>query len=233
MRAPARPARPAPSTDAAECVPLALAVSPRGVLHLDQGEFASFTGSVQEYLASKSPLWNLVGRVYFHLAENKRDPGAPFAFLASYATRLSKQARGQHAPLGRALEEYAGARDRQKLLALLGPVQRAAEKSPVIKALVDSGEIYHPLAWTPEEAYAFLKKIPACEASGGVVRVPDWWHAPTPSGGRRGVRTSSATATTRAACRAGGATCGAALSSISRSSPGRSPPWCAAARSTP
>ena len=145
-----------------------------------QGDIASFTGSVQEYLASKSPLWNLVGRVHFHLAENKRDPRAPFAFMASYATRLSKQARVQHAPLGRAVEEYAGARDRQKLLALLGPVQRAAESSPVIKALVDSGQIYHPLAWTPGEAYAFLKEVPACEASGVIVRVPDWWHAKRP-----------------------------------------------------
>ena len=145
-----------------------------------QGEIAAFAGSVQEYLASKSPLWNLVGRVHFHLAENKRSDDTPFAFLASYATRLSKQARVQHAPLGRALEEFAGARDKQKLLALLGPVQRAAEESPVIKALVDSGEIYHPLAWTPEEAYAFLREIPACEASGVVVRVPDWWHAKRP-----------------------------------------------------
>jgi non-specific serine/threonine protein kinase len=145
-----------------------------------QGDLAGFSGSVQEYLASKSPLWNVVGRVHFHLAENKRNPDTPFAFLATYATRLSQQARVQHAPLGRALQEYAGAHDRQKLLALLGPVQRAAEKSPVIKALVDSGEIYHPIAWTPEEAHAFLQAIPACEASGVVVRVPDWWHAKRP-----------------------------------------------------
>ena len=145
-----------------------------------QREIAGFEGSAQEYLTAKSPLWNLVGRVHFHLAENKRDPRAPFAFMASYAVRLSKQARVQHAPLGRAIEEYAGARDRQKLLSLLGPVQRAAESSPVIKALVDSGEIYHPLAWTPAEAHAFLKEVPACEASGVIVRVPDWWHAKRP-----------------------------------------------------
>src|SRR5207244_1589232 len=38
------------------------------------------------YLRAQSPLWNLVGRVHFHLAENKRDPGKPFAFLATYTT---------------------------------------------------------------------------------------------------------------------------------------------------
>jgi non-specific serine/threonine protein kinase len=159
-----------------------------------QGDIGRFTGSVQEYLASKSPLWNLVGRVHFHLAENKRDPRAPFAFMATYATRLSKQARVQHAPLGRAIEEYASARDRQKLLSLLGPVQRAAEQSALIKSLVDSGEIYHPLAWTPSEAFAFLQQIAACEASGVVVRVPDWWHAKRPPRPRVNVTVGAAKA---------------------------------------
>ena len=169
-----------PMTGAEYLTTEVLAAAWSAILREIQGEIVKFTGSAAEYLASKSPLWNVVGRVHFHLAENKRDERAPFAFMASYATRLSKQARVQHAPLGRALEEYAGARDRKKLLALLGPVQRAAEQSPVIKALVDSGEIYHPLAWTPGEAHAFLKEAPACEASGVVVRVPDWWHAKRP-----------------------------------------------------
>ncbi len=169
-----------PMTGAEYLTPEILAASWSAIVGEIQGEIADFKGTAAEYLASKSPLWNLVGRVHFHLAENKRDDRAPFAFMATYATRLSKQARVQHAPLGRAIEEYAGARDRQKLLALLDPVQRAAEKSPVIKALVDSGEIYHPLAWTPGEAHAFLKEIPACEASGVIVRVPDWWHAKRP-----------------------------------------------------
>lgn len=144
-------------------------------------ELDAFAGSAEQYLHEKSPLWNAVGRVYFHLAENRRSEHAPFAFLATYATRLSKQAKVQHAPLGRAIEEYAG--DKQKLLALLQPVQRAAEQSPLVKALVDSGEVFHPLAWTPDEAYAFLKETPALEASGVVVRLPDWWRrrqAPRP-----------------------------------------------------
>jgi hypothetical protein len=39
---------------------------------------------VQEYLRERNPLWRAVGRVSFHLAENKRDPDYPFAFMASY-----------------------------------------------------------------------------------------------------------------------------------------------------
>jgi hypothetical protein len=42
---------------------------------------------------------------------------------------------------------------------LLAPVQLAAESSVVIKDLVDTGDIYHPLAWSPEEAYAFRKEV--------------------------------------------------------------------------
>lgn len=137
-------------------------------------------GSVQDYLRNLNPAWRTVGRVTFHLAENKRDQEFPFAFLATYATRLSAQGKAQHLPLGRALEEYAGAKNRSALLALLQPIQRAGEGSVWVKELTDSGEIYHPLAWTPPVAYRFLKSIPALEESGLVVRVPDWWKAARP-----------------------------------------------------
>jgi non-specific serine/threonine protein kinase len=143
-------------------------------------ELGAFAGPATEYLQAKSPLWNAVGRVHFHLAENKRDASAPFAFLATYATSLSRQERVQHAPLGRAVESSAGASDKDALLALLRPVQKAAEKSAFLRELVASGEIFHPLAWTPREAYAFLQDVPAFEEGGVIVRLPDWWHARRP-----------------------------------------------------
>jgi non-specific serine/threonine protein kinase len=40
---------------------------------------------------------------------------------------------------------------------------------------VDSRDIYHPLAWTSDDAYRFLQEIPLYEQSGVLVRVPDWW----------------------------------------------------------
>ncbi len=36
-----------------------------------------------EFLKSLNPAWNLVGRVHFNLAENRKDEEAPFAFLAT------------------------------------------------------------------------------------------------------------------------------------------------------
>jgi superfamily II DNA or RNA helicase len=143
-------------------------------------EIAAEGGDVQRWLAQKHPSWNMVGRVCFHLAENKASEDAPFAFLATYAAYVSQQARVQHLPLGRALQEYAGAANRDALLALLMPVQRASEQSPWLKSLVDSGAIFHPTAWTARDAHQFLQNIPIFEASGIVVRIPDWWKPQQP-----------------------------------------------------
>ncbi|MEA2093094.1 MAG: DEAD/DEAH box helicase [Pseudomonadota bacterium] len=133
------------------------------------------TGGLDALLAKRAPQWHQVGRVCFHLAENKNDPDFPFAFMATYAPELSEQGRIRHQPLSRALQEYAGAKNKKALIRLLSPVQLAAESSPVIKDLVDTGDIYHPLAWSPGEAYEFLKDAPQYEQCGVVVRLPDWW----------------------------------------------------------
>ena len=132
------------------------------------------------YLKSCNPVWNAVGRVTFHLAENKRNPDYPFAFLATYTHRISEQGKVQHLPLGRALEEYAGTKNRSALAALLSPVQRAAEKSKLARELLDSHAVFHPQAWRPAQAFSFLENIPLLEQSGLVVRIPDWWKAGRP-----------------------------------------------------
>ena len=132
-------------------------------------------GGLEKFLSAHAPLWRQVGRVCFHLAENKKDPDFPFAFLATYAPRVSSSAGIRYQPLSRALQEFAGERNRKALIHLLTPVERAAAASPVIRQLVDSRDIYHPLAWTADEAYRFLREIPLYEQSGVLVRVPDWW----------------------------------------------------------
>ena len=137
-------------------------------------------GGGAAYLKNCNPTWNAVGRVTFHLAENKRNPAYPFAFLATYTNRISEQGKVQHLPLGRALEEYAGAKNRPALAALLSPVQRAAEQSKLARELLDSRAIFHPQVWRPDQAFAFLQNIPLFEQSGLVVRIPDWWKAGRP-----------------------------------------------------
>ena len=145
-----------------------------------RSELAESKASVQAFLQRKSPAWHLVGRVHFNLAENRRDDEAPFAFLATYTTQLSTEAKAQHLPLGRALSEYAGAANKPQLLSLLLPVQRAAAECPWLKTMVESGEIYHPLRWTPAEAFQLLTDTPRLEAAGVIVRVPTAWRTNRP-----------------------------------------------------
>jgi hypothetical protein len=147
---------------------------------LVRAEIQSHAGGPAAWLREKNPLWRMVGRVTFHLAENKRDPENPFAFMATYSSRLSAQGKVQHLPLGKALQEYAGAKNKQALLSLLTPIHKSAEKSALAKELVDSGDAFHPLAWTPSDAFRFLRDIPIFEESGVIVRVPDWWKANRP-----------------------------------------------------
>jgi superfamily II DNA or RNA helicase len=143
-------------------------------------EIAQSGVSLEEFLKQKNPAWNLVGRVHFNLAENRKDDEAPFAFIATYTSRLSSQAKAQHLPLGRALTEYAGTANKPRLLSLLLPVQHAAEQCGWLKAMVDSGEIFYPLRWTPEEAFRLLQDLPLLESSGVIVRMPRSWHSGRP-----------------------------------------------------
>src|ERR1039457_3434398 len=153
----------------------------RGMDAAFDAELADTSLSVQEFLKGRHPAWNLVGRVHFNLAENRKDENAPFAFLATYTTRLSAEAKAQHLPLGKALQEYAGARNRERLLSLLMPVQRATENCPWLKAMVDAGDVFHPLRWSAQHALQFLKDVPALENAGVVVRMPASWRMNRPA----------------------------------------------------
>jgi len=132
-------------------------------------------GGLGPFLHEHAPKWRQVGRVCFHLAENKSDESRPFAFLATYTAGFGAADRLKHLPLRRALEQYAGAKNRPALVRLLSPVQQAAERCDWVKKMVDSGEIYQPLAWTAERAYRFLLSASELEESGLSVQLPNWW----------------------------------------------------------
>jgi len=119
--------------------------------------------------------------VHFNLAENRRDPNAPFAFMATYASQLSAQARVQHLPLGQALREYGGTANRPKLLSLLLPVQRAAETCAWLQPMISSGELFHPLRWSPQDAARLLASAAELERAGVVLRMPAGWQAGRPA----------------------------------------------------
>ncbi|MDT0499103.1 DEAD/DEAH box helicase [Algiphilus sp. W345] len=129
------------------------------------------------FIEKRAPKWRQVGRVCLHLAENKADPERPFAFMATYTSGLGDAGRLRHLPLGKALEQYAGARNRAALLHLLTPLQQASEREPWLRELMSSGDIYRPHAWAPPAAHRLLKSVPQLENCGLTVRIPDWWKA--------------------------------------------------------
>jgi len=132
----------------------------------------TYKGSVAEFFYSYNPNVHLVGRVFFHLVESKKEE-YPFAFLATYSTDVTKDGKSKHLPLKNALVEYG--KNSKKLLELLVTVNKASERSAFISGIVESGEIFHPLGLLAHEAYTFLKEIPLYEEAGILCRMPNWW----------------------------------------------------------
>jgi non-specific serine/threonine protein kinase len=132
---------------------------------------------VEAWLREECPAWHVVGRVTFHLAENKTDTQRPFAFLATFTEKLSATGQPQHLPLARALQLYAGQKDQTALNALLEPVRLAAEQSKLLREWLESKRLFQPMAMSPQEAYRVLRETAVFQACGIVMKLPDWWQA--------------------------------------------------------
>ena len=136
--------------------------------------------NLSAYLHDLNPAWNLIGRVTFHLAENKKNEKRPFAFLATFTDGHSSAGSMRHIPLADALKQSILEKDTQQLNILLEPVQRAAEKCKLIRELLESRELFAPQALTIQKAFEFLSSVPVMEESGVIVRVPNWWNTSKP-----------------------------------------------------
>lgn len=134
-------------------------------------ELSNYAGSVEMYLTEKNQNLRVPGRLFFHLVENRNDT-CPFAFMTTYAT-VGEGGEVKHLPLNYALTEFGA--DQKKLLELIGCLGRVAGKSTLISEFMESGELFHPLRLTSEEAYTFLREIPLYEEAGVLCRIPNWW----------------------------------------------------------
>ena len=129
-------------------------------------------GPVTTFFSDLNPAIHLAGRVFFHLVEN-RNGELPFAFMATYSSGMGLNGKPKHLPLKHALAEYGA--DGQRLIDLLSTVYAAAEGSTLVREMIDSGDLFHPLAWDAADALQFLKEVPLYEDSGVLCRIPDWW----------------------------------------------------------
>ena len=64
--------------------------------------------------------------------------------------------------------------------ALTWPDRQPADPKGWLKAMVDAGEIFHPLRWTPAEAMQLLQDVPLLETAGVMVRMPAAWRGSKP-----------------------------------------------------
>lgn len=166
----------APLFPGAECLtPAWLSQVWRALQESVSAQISAHPEGVEGWLQAGNTTWHLVGRVTFHLAENKADPQRPFAFLATFAEKLGASGQLQHLPLARALQLYAGQKDAAAMQALLSPVRIAAEQSSLLKEWLETRRLFQPLALDPQEAYRWLKDTAVFQQSGIVVKVPDWW----------------------------------------------------------
>ena len=136
-------------------------------------EMKAYPGSVELYLSEKNQDLHVPERIFFHLVEQPKESEYPFAFMATYASK-GNDGKVHHYPLKYALTEYNA--ERRKLVELLSSLNKAADISPLIAEFMKSGELFHPLRLTAEEAFSFLKQIPEIEQAGILCRIPNWWR---------------------------------------------------------
>ena len=135
---------------------------------------------LQSFLKALNPAWNLVGRVHFNLAENRRDAEAPFAFMATYTTHSRRRPRHSICRSARPCANTPARRTANGCCRCWCRCSAPPEKCAWLKPMIDAGEIFHPLRWTPQEASRFLASVPDLESAGVVVRMPAAWRASRP-----------------------------------------------------
>lgn len=141
------------------------------LLDVYRREISAFDGKVELYIGGKNRDLKVPGRIFFHLVEDRKN--AAFAFMATYSTESDGGIT--HKPLANALKEYS--KDTKRMLSLLSCLNEVAGRSPFISSMMESGELFHPLRFSPQDAYTFLREVPVYEDSGVICRIPNWWRS--------------------------------------------------------
>ncbi|MCD6435655.1 MAG: hypothetical protein J7L15_04645, partial [Clostridiales bacterium] len=107
-------------------------------------------GSVESFFEKYNPHMNLIGRIFFHLVEDKKRRDA-FVFLATYSAYVSKNGKVKYLPLKNALLEYKD--DYQRLDDLFSSINIIRKKSEFISKLFDSEDIFKAVTLNIDEVY--------------------------------------------------------------------------------
>lgn len=127
--------------------------------------------SPTEWIRKLHPAWKDLGKVTFHLADNKKDTDGtrPFAFLATCQHRITETGQVKHIPLATALKNYSA--DKNILLSMLNPLKNAAAEVRLLNDLIADNRIFKPCLFTAVEAWDFLKATEVFQSHGIPVRL--------------------------------------------------------------
>ena len=141
--------------------------------------------TLHDWLSTYNDPWAQIGDIVLRLDVGGDDPARPFVLYCHVIDGLSGARRVRLTPVyvhifgaGR----VAGFGDY-----LYRNLRKAAECSAIVARLLASQELFSPCHLIPRDAHAFLLSVPALEALGIQVQVPEWWHTRRPP--RLGVRT--------------------------------------------
>ena len=147
---------------------------------LVRAEIAQHAGGAQAYLSALNPQWRLVGRVTFHLAENKRDPDIPLPSWRPISPGCRPRDACSMNRWARRCSSMPGPRTRLLCSRFWFPSSVRPSAAPSSRRWSSRTRSIIPWPGRQREAYRFLQDIPVFEESGLVVRVPDWWKANRP-----------------------------------------------------
>ena len=138
------------------------------------------SGTPVEWLTGQLPEYGDVGKVTFHLAENKQDMDGehPFLFLTTFVHRLDGQDEPRHLPLANALKLFAAQKD--KMSQLLQCIQRAGGCCSAVAGLLQDQRIFQVVPFTAAEAYSLLNAHAELEKGGIALRMVNLWKRRPP-----------------------------------------------------
>ncbi len=116
-------------------------------------------------------------RVVLNLVERRGRDERPFAFLVTVA-RPGPGGEEVHEPLGARLERLAD--DPFERARTMAPIDEARPRVGLLRRWLASGELFHAVGWSAEEAHAFIRAAPELEAYGLASRLPPWAGAESP-----------------------------------------------------
>lgn len=141
--------------------------------------FVASGKSLIEYIRGLSSQLLQLGKVTFHLAENKGEKAVafPFAFLATFEY-LNSDGLARHFPLKKALISYSN--NTEILQRIIEPIIKASESSKFIKRFLENQRIYNPAALTVPEAVEFIRDIEVFRNANITVKITKLWKKTPP-----------------------------------------------------